>query len=322
MVAACHASLVSTMRCLRLLFIGLSIVFGSSSPAHAASRATSATLRLVTWNMEWLVDGATARTARIACRDAQPSLLPCDVVRGLSRDSADIARLAAYARRLDADVVAFQEVQNETIARRVFRGYRICMNAGTGVQQVGFALRPGLARDCGHPLTTLTVGEQGRAGRQLTISAPGLGPIELLVVHLKSGCAHDPLKSGSEACELLAAQAHALGQWIATQAARQARFIVLGDFNRGGPPDVADAFWSLLHPESFHASSSTLPFANCTWGAPYREFIDHILVSRRLADSFTERPFHQLRYDERDAARHQLSDHCPVGVSLNVPTAL
>jgi endonuclease/exonuclease/phosphatase family metal-dependent hydrolase len=196
------------------------------------------------------------------------------------------------------------------------------MNAGRGVQHVGFALRRGLARDCGHPLTTLTVGEQGRAGLQLTITAPGLGAIQLLVVHLKSGCARDPLQSGSEACDLLAAQAHALGQWVATHSARQARYIVLGDFNRRGPPDVADRFWALLHPQSFHASSTTLPFANCSWGAPYREFIDHILVSRTLAESLPEEPFQQLRYDERDAARHQLSDHCPVGVSLNVPTPL
>jgi endonuclease/exonuclease/phosphatase family metal-dependent hydrolase len=190
------------------------------------------------------------------------------------------------------------------------------------LQHVGFALRPGIAHDCGHPLTTLTVGEQGRAGRQLTITAPGFAAIELLVVHLKSGCARDSLESGSEACELLAAQAHALGEWIAAQSARHTRFIVLGDFNRGGPPDVADHFWPLLHPEAFSASSSTLPFANCSWGAPYREFIDHILVSRTLAGSLPDKPFHQLRYDERDAARHQLSDHCPVGVSLNVDPAL
>jgi endonuclease/exonuclease/phosphatase family metal-dependent hydrolase len=306
------------MRCLNLLFIGLPLAFASGMTAQAAATAPPATLRLATWNMEWLVDGATARVARIACRDAQPARLPCDVVRELSRDSADIARLAAYARRLDADVVAFQEVENEAIARRVFRGYRICMSAGPGVQHVGFALRPGLARDCGRPLDTLKVGEPARAGLQLTLTATAAKPIELLVVHLKSGCSRDPLDSGTEACELLAAQARALGQWIAAQAARRTRFIVLGDFNRGGPPDAGDRFWALLGPRHFHASSTMLPFANCTWGAPYREFIDHILVSRKLVDSLPTQPFSQLRYDQRDAARHQLSDHCPVGLSLNV----
>jgi exonuclease III len=302
------------MRYLRLLVLLLALPSGRT--VHAAA-TPQATLRLATWNMEWLVDGPTARVARIACRDAQPSPLPCDVVRGLSRNSADIALLAAYARRLDADVVAFQEVENEAIAQRVFRGYRICMNAGPGMQHVGFALRPGLARDCGRPLDSLKVGEQARAGLQLTLTAPDIAPIELLVVHLKSGCSRDVLDGSTEACALLAGQARALGQWIARQAAQRTRFIVLGDFNRGGPPDATDRFWALLGPQHFHASSSTLPFANCTWGAPYREFIDHILVSHTLADSLPTRPFTQLRYDERDAARHQLSDHCPVGLSLN-----
>lgn len=316
-----HANLARNMLCLRLLCTSLLLAFASCAPAHAAGAPAPlprATLRLATWNMEWLVDGPTAREARIACRDAQPSRLPCDVVRELSRDSADIARLAAYARQLDADVVAFQEVENEAIARRVFRGYLICLNAGPGVQHVGFALRPGLARDCGRPLHTLKVGEPARAGLQLTLTPTDSASIELLVVHLKSGCSRDPLDSGTEACDLLASQARALGDWIAAQSARRARFIVLGDFNRGGPPDVSDRFWALLGPQHFHASSSTLPFANCTWGAPYREFIDHILVSRTLVDSLPTQAFSQLRYDQRDAARHQLSDHCPVGLSLNV----
>jgi endonuclease/exonuclease/phosphatase family metal-dependent hydrolase len=239
------------------------------------------------------------------------------VVQQLSRDSADVARLAAYAARLDADVIAFQEVQNAAIAQRVFRGYRICLHAGPGVQHVGFALRPGLARDCGRPLAALTVDGQGRAGLQLSITAPELGPIELLVIHLKSGCARDPLESASAACQLLARQARVLGQWIATQSAGPARFIVLGDFNRGGPPDVLDPFWALLGPANFQASSSVLPFANCSWGAPYQDFIDHILVGRGLVPALAPEPYDQLRFSPRDAARYQLSDHCPVRVSLN-----
>ena len=75
----------------------------------------------------------------------------------LARDSADLARLAAYARKLDADIVAFQEVENEAIAREVFRGYRICMADGTGVQHVGFAVRPRVTHRCG-PMRGFAVG--------------------------------------------------------------------------------------------------------------------------------------------------------------------
>jgi endonuclease/exonuclease/phosphatase family metal-dependent hydrolase len=297
----------------RLLPAALALLFARGAVAtHAPVQ-----LRLATWNMEWLVDPRTALAARIACRDGGESALPCDVARGLARDSADLAVMARHARRLGADVIAFQEVQDEAIARRVFRGYRICMNGGAGVQHVGFAVRPGLARDCGRPFDALAVDGQGRPGLQLDISVPGLGTIALLVVHLKSGCAHDPLQSASEACRLLAAQARVLGEWIRERSHAGTRFVVLGDFNRGGLPDAGDAFWSLLGPAAFHASAQALPFANCSWGAPYRDFIDHILVAIPLDTALQPHAFNQLRFRQADAVRYILSDHCPLGVSLN-----
>ncbi len=300
----------------------LLLMFAVAVTRSGAAPAAPRPLRIATWNLQWLVDAQTARAARIACRDGAAAALPCDVVRELPRNSADLARLAAYARQLDADVVAFQEVQNERIARRVFRGYQICLHAGPGLQQVGFALRPGLAHHCDQPLQELAVSEAGRAGQRLTIWPPGLGAIELLVVHLKSGCAHDPLQSPGEACRLLSSQARALGEWIRHESARHARFIVLGDFNRAGPPTETDPFWVMLGPAAFQASSSRLPFANCSWGAPYRDFIDHILVGQALVAALPAHPFEQLRYRPPDAARYLLSDHCPIGVSLNAPASL
>jgi endonuclease/exonuclease/phosphatase family metal-dependent hydrolase len=283
----------------------------------AVAAPAPARLLLATWNMEWLVDPRTALAARIACRDGGEAALSCDVALGLARDSADVAALARHARRLGADVIAFQEVQDEAIARRVFRGYRICMNGGPGMQHVGFALRPGLAHDCGEPFAALAVGGQGRAGLQLRIHVPQLGAIELLAVHLKSGCAHDPLDSSTEACRLLSAQARVLGEWIGARSRAGTPFIVLGDFNRGGMPGAADAFWSQLGPEFFHASALSLPFANCSWGAPYRDFIDHILVSASLGGALPAKAFSQLRFRQADAVRYRLPDHCPLGVSLN-----
>jgi endonuclease/exonuclease/phosphatase family metal-dependent hydrolase len=185
------------------------------------------------------------------------------------------------------------------------------------VQHVGFALKPELAQDCGHPLTTLTAGGRGRAGRVLVIHPHGMAPLTLLTVHLKSGCAREPLDIASEACELLSAQTHALGRWITERAAHGTPFIVLGDFNRGGLPTGEDPFWKLLRPTTFHAAAESLRYANCSWGAPYREFIDHILVSRNLSSRLATPPFGQQTYRVRDAARYLLSDHCPITVYLN-----
>jgi len=307
----------------RLLLLGLvPLLPAAVLVARGAAPSAPRPLRIATWNLEWLLDPATAQAARAACRDGLASRLPCDVAAQLARDSADLAHLAAYARALDADVIAFQEVENEAIARRVFRGYRICLRGGAGLQQVGFAIRASLQAECGAPLATLALGGQARAGQQLHLAVPGAGTIDLLAVHLKSGCAHEALPGNSDACRLLAAQARVLGEWIAAQAARQGRFVVLGDFNRGGTPDHADGFWEWLQPASFQASSSVLRFANCSWGAPYREFIDHILISNALLSRLPSSPYRQQVFRSSDAAHYLLSDHCPLMVSLNAPTAL
>jgi endonuclease/exonuclease/phosphatase family metal-dependent hydrolase len=274
-------------------------------------------LRIATWNLQWLVDQQTARMARIACRDDADSPLPCDVARALARDSADLARLAALVRRLDADVIAFQEVQNAAIARRVFRDHTICITSGTGVQQVGFAIRAGLSARCEAPVTSVTANGRGRAAQALTLFPAGAPPVELLAVHLKSGCARDPLDSPTAACQLLARQAEALGAWIAGRQSAGADFIVLGDFNRGGLPAAEDAFWSMLLPHHFEAAAVRLPFRNCVFGAPYTEFIDHILVSRTLLSRLHSPAFEQMRFRAAESTQFRLSDHCPVSVLLS-----
>lgn len=321
-LAAPCASLPPDMirRSLRLV-LGLAL-FNLLHAQTLALQANPRPLRIATWNLQWLLDPETMRQARIACRDGVPTALPCDVVREVPRNSADLRRLAAYARELDADVIAFQEVENAAIARRIFRGYEFCLQPGPGLQQTGFALRAGLVHQCGPALTALAMGGRGRAGQTVNLEVPGLGTIVLLAVHLKSGCAHDPLPGGSEACLLLSEQARELGRWIAAQAGRGAPFIVLGDFNRGGPPGPDDPFWAALGPTTFLASSEQLPFANCSPGAPYRDFIDHILVSHSLVPALAPGAFSQLTYRPADAARYLISDHCPIGVSLSAPTDL
>lgn len=274
-------------------------------------------LRIATWNMEWLVSPETARVARIACRDGQRSPLPCDVARSHARDSADLRAMAALARQLDADVIAFQEVENEVIARRVFRGHEICIAPGSGVQHAGFAVRAGVDARCEPALSSLEAGGRGRAGQLLTLRVAGGAPIQLLAVHLKSGCARDAIDSSSAACVLLAAQARALGAWISERSASGQPWMVLGDLNRGGVPGAEDPFWQLLDESAFEAAASHLPFQNCVFGAPYEQFIDHILVARALLPALHAEGFQQMRFPAAKSTQYTLSDHCPVRVSLS-----
>lgn len=274
-------------------------------------------LRLATWNMEWLVDPETSRVARIACRDGRRSPLPCDVARTQARDSADLRAIASEVRRLDADVIAFQEVENASIARRVFRGYDICIADGPGAQHAGFAYRPRQGIRCEPPLQSLTVGGRGRAGQPLRLQLGDGPPLHLLAVHLKSGCSRDALDSTTSACVLLAAQTEALGEWIDSRVQAGEPFIVLGDLNRAGAPDASDPFWNLLDASRFEAAASHLAFRNCVFGAPYEAFIDHILVDRSLLPRLHQEGFAQMRFHAAKSNRYRLPDHCPVRVSLS-----
>jgi endonuclease/exonuclease/phosphatase family metal-dependent hydrolase len=279
------------------------------------SRAAQGALTIATWNMEWLVSPATAHAARLACRVGHRAQLPCDVARDLSRDSADFARLSWYVRRLDADVIAFQEVENAAIASRIFRDYRICIAAGRGMQHVGFAVRPDIAHRCGSAMDALTLGGAQRAGMTLMLFPDSPRAIELLAVHLKSGCADDDLDSGSSACTLLASQAQQLSTWINARA--RSRFILLGDFNRGDAHVATDEFWRTLmqgEPDDapFKFASAGVPFRNCHIGAGFTRAIDHILLSRALLPEMVPRSFRKAGYSESDALRYRLPDHCPV----------
>jgi endonuclease/exonuclease/phosphatase family metal-dependent hydrolase len=304
----------------RLIPIPLLLLLLSLAAATMRPAAGQPAIAIATWNMEWLVSSGTAHGARLACRRGQRATLPCDVARELSRDSADLARLAWYARSLDADVIAFQEVEDAGIAARIFDNYRICIAPGRGVQHVGFAIRPGLAHRCGPPLQTLSLNGAQRSGMTLVLYPGTSSAVELLAVHLKSGCADNPLDSGSSACGLLAAQAEQLAAWISARA--NSRFMLLGDFNRGDTNVDADGFWRVLSDGEPSAAPFTLAgagtaFRNCHIGAGFTRAIDHILVSRSLLPDMVQGSFSRISYRDADALRYRLPDHCPVRVLLN-----
>ena len=285
----------------------------------SARETHSDELKLATWNMEWLVTPATAHAGRLACRLGKRSALPCDVVQTLARDSADLRRLAGYVRELNADVIAFQEVENAAIAAQVFRGYRICMTNGKGLQHVGFAVRPHVPHRCVPVVEALSLQGRNRAAMSLRLAPDEPDAVELLAVHLKSGCSREPLDADTAACQLLQQQATVLGQWIAARSAGNQPFIVMGDLNRVAAAPQDDRFWELLHAEAFEAAAQRLPFRNCFLGQPYRQFIDHILIDRQLLPRLGAKLQRQV-FSNADVVRYRLSDHCPVSVYLKMLT--
>jgi endonuclease/exonuclease/phosphatase family metal-dependent hydrolase len=288
----------------RLLVLTLAAALGACATGSAPAADP---LRIATWNLEHLSeDGAGG------CRP---------------RAEADYTRLRAEAERLDADVVAFQEVESARAAARVFdpAAYDIVIEdrpAGDRFpcrglegrtltrQAVGFAIRKGLPFQRHADITELQLGDPNlRGGVDITLRPPGRAPLRLLAVHLKSGCASG---DGGAACETLRRQVPVLERWIDGRALEPTRFAVLGDFNRR-LARPGDAVWSDLDDADPPNADLALAAGDASPACDprYRDFIDHVALDARAAADLEG--FEELTYP---AGAERPSDHCPVVARL------
>jgi len=271
----------------------------------SAIPATAAELKITTWNLEWLTDRQTGD--RALPPDARP------------KRADEIAALRRYAEKLDADIIAIQEVDGEQVAARVFppERYAVHMTRDRVVQRTGFAIRRAIAFTVNPDLVGLALDLDAphplRSGADVTVRHAG-NVLRLLSIHLKTGCSRDPLsRSTRPQCETLRAQIAPLQGWIAERQRELAPFVILGDFNR--QMDSRDQFLAAL--------LQTAPLARATEGksSPCRgggAFIDHILLGGAARGWLERDSLRVLTY--RDAAgRNDPSDHCPVSVRLHLP---
>jgi len=277
----------------------------------AALPAAGAELKLATWNIAWLTLRAPGDTA------LPPDLPP--------RQAEDFALLANYARRLDADIVALQEIDGPEAAARVFdpAEYQLIFAEERDVQRTGFAVRKGL-RVVRHPdLAALDLYPGGRfslrRGTDITVEA-GSARLRLLSIHLKGGCREEPLDAVIIECGSLAQQAHVLAGWAAERRREGVGFAILGDFNRT-LADGQDRFLTILG-EAGPLARATEGFGTPCWSGPRspKRFIDHILLGGPARGWQIPDSFRVLVYAERDRRyRNRLSDHCPLSLRLRLP---
>jgi endonuclease/exonuclease/phosphatase family metal-dependent hydrolase len=302
----------------RLILSAMALLQLSATVAGDSTPAGMGSLKIASWNLEWLLTPDTFRSLKPHCtgddgeRRHTRRQLPCDVARTLERSATDIQAMARYARALDADVVALQEVDGANAARQLFPGYDFCFTGNTALQNTGFAIRRGVPYQCGSDIANLSLGDSVRRGATVTLFPATQREIHLLGVHLKSGCARQPLTGSLDACVKLKQQVPALEAWIESQARAKHRFALMGDFNRDllATGDVLGS--------NVHSAASRGDFTNCSVGQRHNGFIDYLLFGDRLFARLQPGSFERLTYAARDAARYKLSDHCPVSVRIQL----
>lgn len=320
------------------LLLGLVCSLGCTPERATAGQG----LTLATWNLEWLMTPAERERLGARCTTQQPRsdqrALPCTPGRTPppTRTGADLDALARSAQALrstlGADVVALQEVDGPEAAAQVFRqGWQLaCFLQRQHPQKVGFAIREGIPYRCNGDLTALDIDGSTRAGADVTLWPGTRQEVRLLAVHLKSGCFTGKLDRSFEPCARLRLQVPVVEAWIDQRVREGVAFAVLGDFNRHldkdarypAGPDEAAPFnliqaWSDHDPPGAELLRATEGerYIGCDADDRHAQYIDDILIDRKLADRHKNRRFMRLPFEAGDQGR-QLSDHCPVVWSL------
>ena len=287
--------------------------------ALLSSATFAETLKVASWNIAWLGSHEYNQ-----------------------RKDTDYEKLARYARELDADVIALQEVESEKWAKKVFGDeYDYFFTTKDWVQRVGVAVR----KSSGYKANAIEYREldQGlaRRGMDVTLTKDGKS-VRLLAVHMKSGCFDKALDQASianmpntnekeayakTACAELAKQAIPLEAWVDARAKEGVPFLLLGDFNRRFVRDISlnhteiQGLWQAIDDEGAEALwAPTIKAESKCWRGYYKDYIDHIIFDPKAKTRYVINSFEQIVFEPKYTKElsQTLSDHCPISVELTL----
>jgi endonuclease/exonuclease/phosphatase family metal-dependent hydrolase len=287
------------------------LVLGFSFGISACSTSKTS-LKIVSWNAEHL-----AYPISSGCRP---------------RSQAELISIRAYVAELDADIVALQEIASESAARLLFpasdwnivmskrsdsKSY-VCRGNGrqSTQQKVAFAVKKSVSF-----ISTSQADEFGlempglRLGLIINVDTQS-GPVELLNLHLKSGCFVDDYQSSdNQACRVFAEQATILDAWLEQRELNNAQYVILGDLNHRISAPYNRLTQNLRVNQDGADSSIIIATEDLIGCHPrYPAPIDHIIVggkNNQLSPSNAK--FHLF---DNMLEPFMLSDHCAVSIEL------
>jgi exonuclease III len=244
-------------------------------------------------------------------------------VGGSTRSQSDIRMLSRASEKIDADIVALQEVGSARIARDVFgSGYEYYMaeKDDRGLR-VGFAVRAGVSVSKSYQYTLLAK-EGGRMGVDLTVEGDDGRPVRILNVHLAEGCEESTLPNKSTpSCRVMSNQAKSLDQWVRYRKEEGIPFMLVGSFSRYLGAEQVDPYPGLLslfnaQYEQFvdgltTASGDKRP--GC-WNYSRPDFVDHFLLDPKMAKMVRAESFREstISGSGKGGKKTAFSDHCPI----------
>lgn len=149
--------------------------------------------------------------------------------------------------------------------------------------------------------------------------AAATGPLDLLNVHMKSGCfVSDYRRQDTPECKEYGRQASVLDLWVEQKEAAGRSYLLLGDFNHTLSAAYNHLMYRLSHNQNGEAASLTLATRDLVGCHPeYPAPIDHIILGgKTIQAAFSDARVYA--YDNRQPEA-MLSDHCAVSVTLFAP---
>ncbi|QCE35526.1 endonuclease/exonuclease/phosphatase family protein [Acetobacteraceae bacterium] len=265
-------------------------------------------MKIVTWNMNWLLSNEALNQYKL------PEDIPY-------RSPKDWAKLQYYAQKLSADIILLQEVDSTFTAEKIFPSsqYKLYQTDLNIPQKEILAVKKSLNIEVeqNKDLESLSENPEGyfplRPGLDAFLIFPNQKKIRLLGVHLKAGCWERPQKEKKHSCLTLSKQFQLIKRWAQQSDAENQDFIILGDFNRRlSKTDFLFQEISTNLNKPLTLTSENL--ASPCKGGEY--FIDHILINNGLKKNFVPQSL-KVQIIKQEDENLILSGHCPVSIKLN-----